>query len=91
MKEAGEAADETVVRQQTGVVSGLLGELKELGCFFKGENFDVGLVDFPALIEGVEVLLCWKSDEGPTLEWYHPLDGGFASRQRIPQLQPTGS
>jgi hypothetical protein len=41
------------------------------------------LVDFPADLDGVPVLLCWL--EGETgLDWYHRLDLGFAGRRRLP-------
>jgi hypothetical protein len=59
-------------------------ELEALGCFYKDWNFDLGLVDFPALIDGEEVLLCWRSDE-PEVRWYHPLDGGYSGRKPIPE------
>jgi hypothetical protein len=41
------------------------------------------LLDFPAEIDGVPVLLCWL--EGDTeLAWYHRIDLGFAGRRRLP-------
>ena len=58
-------------------------ELERVGCSYKDWGFDLGLVDFPAVIDGQEVLLCWRSDE-ERLEWYHALDAGFAGRARIP-------
>ncbi len=61
----------------------LMAELEALGCFFKDWNFEIGLVDFPALIEGREVFLCWRSDE-ENISWYHPVEEGYASRQPIP-------
>jgi arsenite methyltransferase len=40
------------------------------------------LVDFPAELDGEDVLLCWlEGDED--LTWYHRLDLGFAGRRRI--------
>lgn len=40
------------------------------------------LLDFPARLDGVEVLLCWL--EGDTgLEWYHRTDLGFLGRRRL--------
>jgi hypothetical protein len=58
-------------------------ELEDLGCFFKDWNFEKGLVDFPAIIDGKEVLLCWHSDE-PEVRWYHGLEDGFHGRRPIP-------
>ena len=70
----------------------LMIELEDLGCFFKDWNFEIGLVDFPSLIEGREVLLCWRSDE-PEIRWYHGIDEGFTGRKPIPEhlLNLTGS
>jgi hypothetical protein len=39
-----------------------------------------GLVDFPAIREGVEVYLCWLVDEDEIAYW-HDLDAGFAGRR----------
>ena len=64
----------------------LIRELEELGCYFKDWNFEVGLVDFPAVIDGTEVLLCWRSDE-PRIEWYHGFEDGYASRKPIRPYQ----
>ncbi len=61
----------------------LMRELEDLGCFYKDWNFEIGLVDFPALIDGQEVLLCVRSDE-PEILWYHGLEDGFAGRRPIP-------
>ncbi len=44
----------------------------------------MGLVDFPAVIGGEEVFLCWKSDEDKLL-YYHEADSGFAGRKLIPE------
>ena len=41
------------------------------------------LVDFPAVLDGQDVLLCWLEGE-PALEWYHRVDLGFAGRRRLP-------
>src|SRR3989344_6590009 len=61
----------------------LMAELEALGCFYKDWNFQIGLVDFPAKIEGEEVLLCWKSDE-PEILWYHSMEDGYAGRRPLP-------
>lgn len=41
------------------------------------------LVDFPAELDGVPVLLCWLEGD-PGLDWYHRADLGFAGRRRLP-------
>ncbi len=58
-------------------------ELNDIGCYYKDWNFSVGLVDFPAMIDGEEVLLCWRSDEEDIL-YYHGVNEGYAGRKRIP-------
>ena len=62
----------------------LMAELEELGCYYKDWNFEIGLVDFPAVIEGEEVLLCWRSDE-QDVRFFHSLEDGYIGRQLIPQ------
>jgi hypothetical protein len=57
-----------------------LDELKELGVEPKGAV--EGLVDFPALLEGRLVFLCWKLGEPEVTHW-HELEGGFAGRQSL--------
>lgn len=65
-------------------LEGYLEELKEIGCQFKAYNFEVGLIDFPAIINEEEVLLCWRNDE-ESIKFYHRLDSGYAGRQPIPE------
>jgi len=55
-------------------------EIEALGCQFKG--LDLGLVDFPALIDGTTVLLCWQYGEKQIAFW-HRADEGFAQRRSL--------
>lgn len=41
------------------------------------------LLDFPAELDGVPVLLCWLEGDRE-LQWYHRLDLGFAGRRPLP-------
>lgn len=41
-----------------------------------------GLVDFPALLNGRKVYLCWKLGESRVLFW-HDLDAGYVGRQPV--------
>jgi len=75
--------DTEEVKTLTAEVHNFLSELEELGCTYKDWNFQIGLVDFPSIIEGKEVLLCWKSDE-ESIIYYHGLLDGFAGRKPIP-------
>lgn len=65
----------------------LVSEIGECGGQFKG--IDLGLVDFPAEIDGQVVLLCWQYGEKEISHW-HPIDGGFAGRQPLTRdMRPT--
>jgi hypothetical protein len=59
----------------------LMTRVQETGADLKG--FAPLLVDFPAELDGVPVLLCWLEGDGE-LEWYHRTDLGFAGRRRLP-------
>ena len=41
------------------------------------------LLDFPAELNGIPVLLCWLEGD-PELAWYHRSDLGFLGRRRLP-------
>ena len=64
-------------------LSALTEELEKIGCELK--DYRLGVVDFPARLEGREVLLCWKLGEEKVQNW-HELNSGFASRQAITDL-----
>lgn len=66
-------------------------ELRELGV--EPKNGLEGLVDFPCIMDGREVYLCWRLGEPEVLFW-HDLDAGFAGRHSLtagaaPQDGPT--
>jgi hypothetical protein len=63
-------------------------ELEGMGCYFKDWNFSVGLVDFPAEIDGETVFLCWRSDESE-LAWYHRVEDGYQGRTPLPKTSPV--
>src|SRR5688572_19680162 len=46
------------------------------------KEIDRGLIDFPAIIAGKEVFLCWEQDE-EDIEFWHDLDTGYAGREKI--------
>jgi hypothetical protein len=62
----------------------LFDEMESLGCYYKDWNFAVGLVDFPAKLDGRDIMLCWRSDEAKIL-YYHDAEAGFSARQLIPE------
>lgn len=55
-------------------------ELMELGVEPKGAM--EGLVDFPSMMDGKLVYLCWKYNEPEVLYW-HTLEAGYAGRQSL--------
>lgn len=59
----------------------LMTEVQQTGVELKG--LAPLLLDYPADLDGVPVLLCWLEGE-PDLAWYHRLDLGFAGRRRLP-------
>lgn len=70
----------TAAARQLILIQEILKVLAELGIQVKDIN--MGLIDFPAQYLGRTVLLCWLYDE-PSVQFWHEIDGGFASRQRI--------
>lgn len=46
------------------------------------KDVDRGLVDFPAVIGGQEVFLCWEKEE-KQIEHWHDLDSGYAGREQL--------
>ncbi len=56
--------------------------VQELGCVVK--DLDTGLIDFPTLLRGVEVYLCWRLGESK-IEFWHGVDEGFRGRKAIDQ------
>jgi len=67
-------------------IRALAGMQKVLAEFQRREIFikdlSRGLVDFPALIGGKEVFLCWESDEDK-VEFWHDLETGYGGRERL--------
>ena len=55
------------------------------------KDLDIGLLDFPCVVDGQTVLLCWKLGEKAITHW-HGLEEGFAGRKpiddRIPRARP---
>jgi hypothetical protein len=46
------------------------------------KELDRGLIDFPAILNGKEVFLCWEQDEDD-IEFWHDLESGYAGRERL--------
>jgi len=69
---------ESSVRQLKAAVE----KIQEAGCLIK--DLDMGLVDFPTLLKGEEVYLCWKLGESGIRFW-HGVNEGFRGRKPIDQ------
>jgi hypothetical protein len=84
---AGNGSGEAVGDARTPEFTTLARELQEvveeltlIGVQLK--DADTGLLDFPAVRDGEDVLLCWRVGEAG-VEWYHGLEDGYAGRKRI--------
>ena len=70
--------------RQVGVafleVRRLLETLSEAGIVLR--DIDRGLVDFPAIVDGREVYLCWELGEDEVAFW-HDLTAGYGGREPL--------
>lgn len=48
-------------------------------------DIESGLVDFPALVNGRQVWLCWRLGE-KDVDWWHEMSSGFDSRAPLAEL-----
>jgi len=67
----------------TDLMERLVGELAQIGVQLKDAS--TALLDFPALHEGREVMLCWKGDEETITHW-HEVYNGFEGRKPVEML-----
>jgi hypothetical protein len=58
----------------------IVNRIQETGVLVK--DLDIGLVDFPSLLEGEEIYLCWKLGEG-RISFWHGIDEGFTGRKPL--------
>ena len=61
-------------------VKDALAEIDAIGVQVK--DLDIGLLDFPCMVDGRTVLLCWKLGEKGITHW-HTTSEGFAGRKPI--------
>ena len=50
------------------------------------KDIDVGLLDFPCVVDGETVLLCWKLGEPHRIAHWHGTNEGFSGRKPITTL-----
>jgi len=55
-------------------------ELRKIGVELK--DYFTGLIDFPSMMDGREVYLCWRLGE-PEVGHWHELEAGFAGRRKL--------
>lgn len=79
--------DRAVVKKRKVTMAALLQRAKDslqeidaIGVQVK--DLDTGLLDFPCILEGETVLLCWKRGE-TRIGFWHRIEDGFAGRQPI--------
>lgn len=72
------------IREESQAIAAEMHALLEglVGLGVQIEGIEPGCLDFPALRNGAEVLLCWKEGE-ERIEWWHPLDKGVPGREAI--------
>lgn len=76
----------TLVNKQTEldflvkIINDSLEVIEETGA--QPKDLDSGLIDFPAVLEGKPVLLCWKLGE-KGISFYHSHEEGFAGRKPL--------
>ena len=61
-------------------VKDAMAEIESIGALVK--DLDIGLIDFPCIVDSSTVLLCWKLGESRITHW-HGTSEGFASRRPI--------
>lgn len=71
---------ETEIEKDALRLQEYVGELRDLGVEPKGAVD--GLIDFPAMIDGQVVFLCWRLGESEVTHW-HAIEAGFAGRQSL--------
>ena len=79
--------DVTAMARQKAEQDKALQEIKdamaEIGAIgVQVKDLDIGLLDFPCVVENEIVLLCWKHGE-EKIEFWHSVEEGFAGRKPI--------
>jgi hypothetical protein len=85
------AADAAELRRMRLRMQGVIDQMQagvaridELGVTLR--EIETGLVDFPALVSGRQVWLCWRLGEDE-VGWWHELTAGVAGRRPIADLE----
>ena len=79
--EIGKAALRRAEREKTAQrIKDAIAEIDATGVQVK--DLDMGLLDFPCVVDGKTILLCWKMGEEKITHW-HDLEEGYAGRKLI--------
>jgi hypothetical protein len=81
------AQSEEELERDTQRVLEYVKELRDLGA--EPKSVTEGLVDFPALLDGRSVCLCWRLGE-PEVRFWHDLDAGFRGRRPVAEFWNEG-
>ncbi|HID74637.1 MAG TPA: DUF2203 family protein [Planctomycetaceae bacterium] len=76
------------LEEDTRRLQGYVQELRDLGV--EPKSATQGLVDFPAVLDGRPVFLCWKLGE-PEILYYHDRDAGFRGRRPLKERREQSS
>jgi hypothetical protein len=71
---------QTSVDEASASLRAALEQLEDMGVQIK--DLEIGLVDFPTIYRGREVLLCWRLGE-PDISWWHGAEEGFRGRKPV--------
>ena len=84
---SGRATERRVLRlRMQGVIDQMqagVARIDELGITLR--EIETGLIDFPALVAGRQIFLCWRLGEDDVASW-HELGDGFGGRQALADL-----
>jgi hypothetical protein len=84
---AGRSTERRVLRlRMQGVIDQMqagVARIDELGITLR--EIETGLIDFPALVAGRQIFLCWRLGEDD-VAWWHELGDGFGGRQALAEL-----
>ena len=84
---SGRATERRVLRlRMQGVIDQMqagVARIDELGVTLR--EIETGLIDFPALVAGRQIFLCWRLGEDD-VAWWHELGDGFGGRQALADL-----
>jgi hypothetical protein len=77
----GAAAQQLSPGESRALAEELVGRIELAGVIVR--DWRRGLVDFPAILGGREVFLCYELADGDVLRFYHGLDEGYGGRRPI--------